>query len=82
MLTHISNFYNFQLKLLKLKRIKMIGLDSAVPSMEKFWNLRFMWSPLIIMPEDPLVFAKTDNIRACVNLLKAVHFRDVGSIIF
>ncbi|KAL5109990.1 Cell cycle checkpoint protein RAD1 [Taenia crassiceps] len=26
---------------------------------------------------DPLVYAKTDNLRACINLLKAVHFRDV-----
>ena len=24
-----------------------------------------------------LVYARTDNIKACVNLLKAVHFRDV-----
>ncbi|VDN96663.1 unnamed protein product [Rodentolepis nana] len=32
------------------------------------------------MPEDPLVYAKTDNIKACVNLLKAVHFRDIATI--
>ncbi|CDS42360.1 cell cycle checkpoint protein rad1 [Echinococcus multilocularis] len=29
---------------------------------------------------DPLVYAKTDNLRACINLLKAVHFRDISTI--
>uniref|UniRef100_A0A5K3FDD4 Cell cycle checkpoint protein RAD1 n=1 Tax=Mesocestoides corti TaxID=53468 RepID=A0A5K3FDD4_MESCO len=28
----------------------------------------------------PLLYAKTDNIRSCVNLLKAIHFRDLATI--